>query len=91
MGAFRRQSSPLPDLADNEFSSRFNNTGGAYATPHCDPLRMVLGGGMGSIGDNPYRLPWGFVSSAPLPDPADSVVCTCFNRPEKIKPALFTG
>ena len=52
MGAFRRQSSPLPDLADNEFSSRFNNTGGAYAIPHCDPLRMVLGGGMGSIGDN---------------------------------------
>ena len=34
------------------FSSRFNNTGGAYATPHCDPLRMVLVGGMGSIGDN---------------------------------------
>ena len=91
MGAFRRQSSPLPDLADNEFSSRFNNTDGAYATPHCDPLRMVLGGGMGSIGDNLYRLPWGFVSSAPLPDPADSVVCTCFNRPEKIKPALFAG
>ena len=35
------------------FSSRLNNTGGAYATPHCDPLRMVQGGGMGSIGNNP--------------------------------------
>ena len=34
------------------FSSRFNNTGGAYGTPHCDPLRLVLVGGMGSIGDN---------------------------------------
>jgi hypothetical protein len=34
------------------FSSRFNNTGGAYCTPHCDPLRLLLAGGMGSIGDN---------------------------------------
>ena len=63
------------------FSSRFNNTGGAYGTPHCDPLRLVLVGGIGCIGDNFYRLPWGFVSSAPLPDPADSVVYACFNRP----------
>ena len=34
------------------FSSRFDSTGGAYGTPHCDPLRLVLVGGMGSIGDN---------------------------------------
>jgi hypothetical protein len=63
-----------------------NNTGGAYATPHCDPLRLLLVGGMGSIGDNLYRVPWGFVNSAPLPDPADAVVFACFNRPEKITP-----
>jgi len=63
------------------FSSRFDNTGGAYGTPHFPPLRLVLAGGMGSIGDNPYRLPWGFVSSAPLPDPADAVVHACINRP----------
>jgi predicted O-linked N-acetylglucosamine transferase (SPINDLY family) len=52
-----------------------------------------------------HRLPWGFVSSAPLPDsaapaqpppsrealglPLDAVVYACFNRPEKITPALF--
>jgi predicted O-linked N-acetylglucosamine transferase (SPINDLY family) len=61
-----------------------------------------------------HRLPWGFVSSGPLPDPAapeqplgaadpaapppsreaiglplDAVVYACFNRPEKITPALF--
>ena len=68
------------------FSSRLKNTGGAYATPHCDPLRLLLVGGMGSIGDNLYRVPWGFVNSAPLPDPADAVVYACFNRPEKITP-----
>ena len=54
-----------------------------------------------------HRLPWGFVSSGPLqhqaapvsPPPsresigltADAVVYACFNRPEKITPALFTG
>ena len=37
-------------------TSRLNNTDGAYATPHCAPLRLVLVGGMGSIGDNLYRL-----------------------------------
>lgn len=52
-----------------------------------------------------HRLPWGFVSSVPLPDsaapaqpptsrealglPLDAVVYACFNRPEKITPALF--
>ena len=61
-----------------------------------------------------HRLPWGFVSSGPLPDPAapaqplgaadpaapppsreaiglpaDAVVYACFNRPEKITPAVF--
>jgi predicted O-linked N-acetylglucosamine transferase (SPINDLY family) len=52
-----------------------------------------------------HRLPWGFVSSGPLPDPVDpaspplsrealglprdAVVYACFNRPEKITPALF--
>jgi hypothetical protein len=34
------------------FSSRFDSTGGAYGTPHCASLRLVLVGGMGSIGDN---------------------------------------
>ena len=72
-----------------------------------------------------HRLPWGFVSSGPLPDPAasvqpfaaerdtptrastaiappppsrealglplDAVVYACFNRPEKITPAVFDG
>jgi predicted O-linked N-acetylglucosamine transferase (SPINDLY family) len=54
-----------------------------------------------------HRLPWGFVSSGPLPDqgapaqpppsreglglPADAVVYACFNRPEKITPAVFEG
>jgi len=54
-----------------------------------------------------HRLPWGFVSSGPLPEPADpappplsrqalglprdAVVYACFNRPEKITPALFDG
>jgi len=54
-----------------------------------------------------HRLPCGFVSSGPLPDsadpappppsretlglPADAVVFACFNRPEKITPALFAG
>lgn len=54
-----------------------------------------------------HRLPWGFVSSGPLPNPADpappplsreslglpadAVVYACFNRPEKITPALFDG
>ncbi|WP_341883776.1 hypothetical protein [Synechococcus sp. UW140] len=28
----------------------------ATATPHCAPLRLVLVGGMGSTGDNLYRL-----------------------------------
>jgi predicted O-linked N-acetylglucosamine transferase (SPINDLY family) len=53
------------------------------------------------------RLPWGFVSSAPLPDPAtavqplpsrasiglpaDGVVLACFHRPEKITPVVFNG
>jgi protein O-GlcNAc transferase len=52
-----------------------------------------------------HRLPWGFVSSGPLPDqaasaqtppsrealdlPTDAVIYACFNRPEKITPALF--
>ena len=52
-----------------------------------------------------HRLPWGFLSSGPLPDPgapaqpppsreaiglpADAVVYACFNRPEKITPAVF--
>ncbi|MFN6132232.1 MAG: tetratricopeptide repeat protein [Synechococcaceae cyanobacterium] len=52
-----------------------------------------------------HRLPWGFVSSGALPDsaapaqpptsrealglPLDAVVYACFNRPEKITPALF--
>ncbi len=52
-----------------------------------------------------HRLPWGFVSSGTLPDPADpappplsrealglprnAVVFACFNRPEKITPAVF--
>jgi predicted O-linked N-acetylglucosamine transferase (SPINDLY family) len=52
-----------------------------------------------------HRLPWGFVSSGPLPDldasaqpppsrealdlPLDAVIYACFNRPEKITPALF--
>lgn len=52
-----------------------------------------------------HRLPWGFVSSDPLPNPADpappplsreslglpadAVVYACFNRPEKITPAMF--
>jgi predicted O-linked N-acetylglucosamine transferase (SPINDLY family) len=51
------------------------------------------------------RLPWGFVSSGPLVDqaapaqpppsrvglglPLDTVVYACFNRPEKITPAVF--
>jgi hypothetical protein len=84
MGVSRRRCRQLPDLVENELNqmtSRFNNTGGAYGTPHCASLRLVLVGGMGSIGDNLYRLPWGFVSSAPLPDPADAVVYACFNRP----------
>jgi predicted O-linked N-acetylglucosamine transferase (SPINDLY family) len=54
-----------------------------------------------------HRLPWGFVSSGPLPDPVapaapppsrealglplDAVVYACFNRPEKITPAVFDG
>lgn len=54
-----------------------------------------------------HRLSWGFVSSAPLPDPgaqvqlppsseslglpADAVVYACFNRPEKITPILFSS
>ena len=54
-----------------------------------------------------HRLPWGFVSSGPLPDqaasaqtppsrealglPLDAVVYACFNRPEKITPAVFDG
>jgi len=54
-----------------------------------------------------HRLPWGFVSSAPLPDPtaadqplpsraslglpADGVVLACFNRAEKITPVVFEG
>ena len=54
-----------------------------------------------------HRLPWGFVSSAPLPDladpatpplsrqalglPLEAVVYACFNRPEKITPAVFNG
>jgi predicted O-linked N-acetylglucosamine transferase (SPINDLY family) len=54
-----------------------------------------------------HRLPWGFVSSGPLPDaadsgppppsrealglPADGGVYACFNRPEKITPAVFAG
>jgi predicted O-linked N-acetylglucosamine transferase (SPINDLY family) len=51
-----------------------------------------------------HRLPWGFVSSGPLDStaaaspppsrealglPADAVVYACFNRPEKITPAVF--
>jgi hypothetical protein len=52
-----------------------------------------------------HRLPWGFVSSGPLVDqgapaqpppsreglglPADALVYACFNRPEKITPAVF--
>ena len=52
-----------------------------------------------------HRLPWGFVSSGPLDStpptpppppsrgalglPADAVVYACFNRPEKITPAMF--
>ena len=52
-----------------------------------------------------HRLPWGFVSSGPVVDqgapaqpppsreglglPADAVVYACFNRPEKITPAVF--
>ena len=52
-----------------------------------------------------HRLPWGFVSSGPLPNPADpvtpppsrealglprnAVVYAGFNRPEKITPAVF--
>ena len=52
-----------------------------------------------------HRLPWCFVSSGPLPDqaasaqpppsrealglPLDAVIYACFNRPEKITPALF--
>jgi hypothetical protein len=39
------------------FSSQLNNTGGAYATPHSDPLSLLLMGGMGSIGDNLHRVP----------------------------------
>ena len=54
-----------------------------------------------------HRLPWGFLSSGPLPDqadpaqpppsreglglPVDAVVFACFNRPEKITPAVFDG
>ena len=54
-----------------------------------------------------HRLPWGFVSSGPLPDPVapaapppsrealglplDAVVYACFSRPEKITPAVFDG
>ena len=54
-----------------------------------------------------HRLPWGFMSSDPLPEPAtpvppppsrealglptDAVVYACFNRPEKITPAVFDG
>jgi predicted O-linked N-acetylglucosamine transferase (SPINDLY family) len=54
-----------------------------------------------------HRLPWGFVSSGPLDStpptpppppshgalglPADAVVYACFNRPEKITPAVFDG
>ena len=84
MGVSRRRCRQLPDLIENDLNqmtSQFNNTGSAYGTAHCDPLRLVLVGGIGCIGDNFYRLPWGFVSSAPLPDPADSVVYACFNRP----------
>jgi len=51
-----------------------------------------------------HRLPWGFVSSGPLDStaaaspppsrealglPTDAVVYACFNRPEKITPAVF--
>ncbi|MEB3208650.1 MAG: hypothetical protein VKK63_07020 [Synechococcus sp.] len=35
------------------FSSRFNNTGGAYGTPHCDPLRLVLDSLVWIINDHP--------------------------------------
>jgi predicted O-linked N-acetylglucosamine transferase (SPINDLY family) len=54
-----------------------------------------------------HRLPWGFVSSGPLDStpptpppppsrealglPAAAVVYACFNRPEKITPAVFDG
>lgn len=68
-------------------TSRFNNTGGAYGTPHCDPLRLVLVGGMGSR-RQPLPPALGLRELGPVARSADSVVYACFNQPEKIASAL---
>jgi hypothetical protein len=56
MGVFRRRCRQLPDLVENNFdqiTSQFNNTGGAYGTPHCNPLRQVQDSLLWIINDHP--------------------------------------